>query len=468
MAVNYVKFQRGSQEAYDALKTAGKLDENTLYFIYSADNSSVGALYMGNRIISGGDITIASASLDDLADVIVTGSGTNSFLVKDESGNWIAKSLENVAALIKENLGNVDTVATQVFQATLEDGESDQDAINRVVGDSLLAAGDIAVIKSLITDDKYQYTAYVYDEKTQAWVAMDGNYNATNIYFDNDLTITANIGVQEIDATGSKVLDTTGKNLKQVLDMILAKRKLPTKTMPSISVSSSECKSYEVGTTVNVNYTTVFNKGSYSYGPDTGIEPNTLSVTFNGQTLNTNTGTFSGITITDSTKERITAIANYNDGAIPVDNLGNVIEDTSELDSCQIKSGNTTGYSNYLTGYRNAFYGSSLTEFELNSDNIRGLTANKSTNNSYKMAIVEGAKFVVIAVPVGRKVIKVADENAFGTDIFSEFTKSTVLVGGNDATADNIGSNAKNYNVYVYKPATGLSANNYTVTLANE
>ena len=465
MPVNYVKFQRGSQEAYDALKSAGKLDENTLYFIYSIDNSSVGALYMGNRIISGGDITIASASLDDLADVVVAGAGTNSFLIKGTDGNWIAKSLEDVIALIKENLGDTDT---QVFQATLEDGENDQDAINRVVADSLLAAGDITIVKSLIADNKYQYTAYVYDAKTKAWAAMDGNYNATNIYFDNDLTITANIGVQEIDATGSKVLDTTGKNLKQVLDMILAKRKLPTKTMPSISVSSSECKSYEVGTTVNINYTTTFNKGSYSYGPDTGIEPDTLSVTFNGETLNTNTGTFSAITVTDSTNERITAIANYSDGAIPVDNLGNVIEDTSELNSCQIKSGNTTGYSNYLTGYRNAFYGSSLTEFELNSANIRGLTANKSTNNSYKMAIVEGAKFVVIAVPTGRKVTKVADENAFGTDIFSEFTKSTVLVGGNDATTDNIGSNTKNYNVYVYKPATGLSANNYTVTLANE
>ena len=465
MAVNYVKFQRGSQEAYDALKSAGKLDENTLYFIYSTDNSSVGALYMGNRIISGGDITIASASLDDLADVVVAGAGTNSFLIKGTDGNWIAKSLEDVVALIKENLGDTDT---QVFQATLEDGENDQDAINRVVADSLLTAGDIAIVKSLIADNKYQYTAYVYDAKTKAWAAMDGNYNATNIYFDNDLTITANIGVQEIDATGSKILDTTGKNLKQVLDMILAKRKLPAKTMPSISVSSSECKSYEVGTTVNVNYTTTFNKGSYSYGPDTGIEPDTLSVTFNGETLNTNTGTFSAITVTDSTNERITAIANYNDGAIPVDNLGNIIEDTSELNSCQIKSGNTTGYSNYLTGYRNAFYGSSLTEFELNSANIRGLTANKSTNNSYKMTIVEGAKFIVIAVPTGRKITKIADENAFGTDIFSEFTKSTILVGGNDATADNIGSNAKNYNVYVYKPATGLSANNYAVTLANE
>ena len=83
MAVNYVKFQRGSQEAYDALKEAGKLDENTLYFIYSADNSSVGALYMGNRIISGGDITIASK---DVSSPIYLKLGTTTKCLIDNDG----------------------------------------------------------------------------------------------------------------------------------------------------------------------------------------------------------------------------------------------------------------------------------------------------------------------------------------------------------------------------------------------
>jgi hypothetical protein len=59
---------------------------------------------MGARIISGGDITIASASLDDLADVIITETGANSFLVKDNTGNWISKSLEDVVSLITSNI----------------------------------------------------------------------------------------------------------------------------------------------------------------------------------------------------------------------------------------------------------------------------------------------------------------------------------------------------------------------------
>jgi hypothetical protein len=69
---------------------------------------------MGTRIISGGDITIASANLDDLADVIVTGAETDSFLVKDENGNWVAKTLEDVVALIQENM-DIEVVPAQVF-----------------------------------------------------------------------------------------------------------------------------------------------------------------------------------------------------------------------------------------------------------------------------------------------------------------------------------------------------------------
>ena len=101
MSVKYVRFQRGVQAAYDLLKSQGKLDENTLYFIYDETNNGTGSLYMGERIISGGDITFTSASLDQLSDVIVANAETNSFLVKGEDGNWIAKTPNEVAELIQ-------------------------------------------------------------------------------------------------------------------------------------------------------------------------------------------------------------------------------------------------------------------------------------------------------------------------------------------------------------------------------
>lgn len=98
MSINYVRFQRGSLAAYQALTNP---DKDTLYFIYDKEGSSVGSLYMGDKLISGGDTNFTSASLDELADVIVAGAETHSFLIKD-GDNWVAKTPNEVALLIQE------------------------------------------------------------------------------------------------------------------------------------------------------------------------------------------------------------------------------------------------------------------------------------------------------------------------------------------------------------------------------
>lgn len=463
MAVNYVKFQRGSQAAYDALKATGKLDNDTLYFIYPEGNNAVGALYMGARVISGGDITIASATLDDLADVIVNGAGANSFLVK-EGDNWVAKELSDVVALIKQNLGDIAPTA-QVFQGTVGADEEASAAITRVIGDKAVHAGDNVILKKLIVGDKYEYTAYVYDGS--AWAAMDGNYNAKNVYFDSDLVLTANVGVQTIPSSGSKTLDTTGKNVKQVLDMLFAARKLPTKVLPVVSLTSSDSKSYEVGTSVAPSYSASLSTGSYSYGPATGITAATWSVKLGDQTLTTASGKFNAITINDDTNLIISATATYGAGAVPVDNLGEALVDSDELASCQISAGSASKTGAAIKGFRNAFYGAKVAPIELTSDAIRGLSKSVSTSNTFSITIPDRAKQVVIAVPEGRIVKAVADVGAFGTDIVGSFVKSTVSVGGADATAEAIGAHAKDYNVYVYTPAVELGANTYNITLAN-
>lgn len=464
MAVNYVKFQRGSQSAYDALKTAGKLDDNTLYFIYPEGNQSVGALYMGQRIISGGDITIASATLDDLADVIVSNAQTNSFLVKD-GDNWVAKELTDVVDLIKENFGDIAS-KTQVFQGVQEAEEDASTAISRIVGETLVNDGDIAVLKKLIANDKYEYTSYVYTNQT--WAAMDGNYNASNVYFDSDFTFTEKLGTVTIPSSGSTSVAATGKNIKEFLAGLFAARKLPSKTAPAVTVTSANSKSYEVGSKATVAYSATLSTGSYTYGPATGITPASWSVVLGTQTLTTASGTFDAIDVEDTTNIRIAATAQYEDGAVPKDNLGSVLTTEEDLNKCQIKAGSAVGYGSYIKGYRNSFYGSKVTPVALESVEIRKLSNTVSTTNTISMSIADGAKQVIIAVPAGRKVTKVADEGAFGTDIFSSFAKSVVSVGGADATAEAIGSYAKDYNVYVYAPSVALGSNTYTVTIANE
>lgn len=106
MAINYVKFQRGTYAAFEILLNNGSYDNNTLYFIYDEDGTT--SLYLGNKLISGGN-EVATNYLKDLNDVSVTDALSNSFLVKDQN-QWVAKTPDEVASLIKEHLNIQDPV----------------------------------------------------------------------------------------------------------------------------------------------------------------------------------------------------------------------------------------------------------------------------------------------------------------------------------------------------------------------
>lgn len=99
MAVNYVKFQRGTIAAYNRLS---KKDKNTLYFIYDNDDTTRGSLYLGDRLISANVGSGSSiGALSDLQDTLITETHTGDFLVQDSSGKWKNVPLEEVINLIK-------------------------------------------------------------------------------------------------------------------------------------------------------------------------------------------------------------------------------------------------------------------------------------------------------------------------------------------------------------------------------
>lgn len=93
MAVNYVKFMRGSQALYNSLATK---DQDTLYFVYENVGDDHGKLYLGNKLISGsssnpsGDISISN-----LQDVLFDNNlADGDFLVYDEAEEkWVNKPL---------------------------------------------------------------------------------------------------------------------------------------------------------------------------------------------------------------------------------------------------------------------------------------------------------------------------------------------------------------------------------------
>ena len=354
-------------------------------------------------------------------------------------------------------VGGEDVVATQVYEVIPTEGQSHVDAITAAVGENALVAGDIAIVKDVISGDKYQYTAYVYNGS--AWVAMDGNYNAENVYFDKDLVTTSAVGNITL-TNGQATIAATGKNLKQVFDTIFVKEKNPSVTQPSVSVSLAGAGAKEVGTKVTPSYTASFNAGKYEFGPATGCSITSWSVTDsnNAEPLSTAAGSFAEITVADDTNYKVTATGNFSEGVIPVTNVGN------EYAAGKIAAGSKSATSSAITGYRNSFYGTLTEKGELTSDIIRSLgKSNKALTNgsTFGITIPVGAMRVVFAYPETlRDVSSVKDVNGLNAEISGAFTKSTLSVEG----LNNF--QGINYKVYVTDFAEAVAtANTYNVTI---
>lgn len=350
-----------------------------------------------------------------------------------------------------------DIVKTQVFQIEAQAEQEDLTAIANAVGDAVLQSGDIAIIKRVIASEKYEYTAYVYNGIS--WCAMDGNYNAENVYFDKDLVTTSAIGNITL-TNGQATITAAGKNLKQVFDTIFVKEKNPSVTQPSVEVSLSDAGAKEVGTKVTPSYTASFNAGKYEFGPATGCSITSWSVTDtnNAEPLNTATGSFAEITVADDTNYKVTATGNFSEGVIPVTNVGN------EYAAGKIAAGSKSATSSAITGYRNSFYGTLSEKGELTSDIIRSLSkSNKAlkNGNTFDITIPVGAMRVVFAYPATLKdVTSVKDVNGLNAETSGAFKKSTLSVEG----LNNF--QGINYKVYVTDFAEAVAkANTYKVTI---
>lgn len=349
--------------------------------------------------------------------------------------------------------------STAFYEATLEEGEDDQEALARVTLGQLINQGDFAVVKSLISEGLYSYTAYIYDNST--WKALDGNYNAENVYFNKDLTITANIGVQTIDSSGSKTLSTKGKNVQQVFDMIVAQEKNPTVSQPSCSVSLTGAGSKEVGTQFTPAWSVGFNKGSYQYGPDTGVTVSSYNVTdTNGGSSDAQSGSFTMFTVEDSTNYKVSATVTYGDGQIPVTNLGN------QYTSGQILSGSKSASSSAVTGYRAWFNYVGTNTDSVDGSWIRTNGNNKGASgyNSFSLSIPDGTKRVVVAIPSSKNMTlkSVIDVDGMGLDVKGNFgSPQTIQVEGLN------GYTAVDYSVWIFTNTNGISSTTYNFTFGS-
>lgn len=320
-------------------------------------------------------------------------------------------------------------------------------------------SGDIVIIKDPIAKNKWQYTAYVFDN--DLWHAMDGNYNAENVYFDEDLITTTAIGNITL-VNGQATIPAIGKNLKEVFQSIFVKEKNPEITQPSVSLICSNNKSYEVGTVVTPSFSAVFDSGKYSYDTSTGVSISSWVIEDSKGNIRTAAkGSFNNITVSDDTNYSITATANYTDGNIPKTNLGNTYA------AGQIKAGSVSTSKDGLTGYRKTFFGTFTTKDKMTSNTIRSLNSTSEglvNGSSITVNIPLEAQRIVFAYPADLNNLEsVIDINAMGSNIISSFKKMEIDVEGYDHYE------SKTYKVWYLDYANpNNEVNAYTFTIAGQ
>lgn len=262
---------------------------------------------------------------------------------------------ENLPAI---HAGELPTGASH-YEGVREGAESDMEVIARVIADSEVATAkdDIFIVKSLISADKYSHTAYVFDG--EKWVAMDGNYNAENVYFDEDLITSYAMGQIKL-TNGAATIPAAGKNLKQIWDAIyLTETNTGLQgTKPSCSISANDTVYLEVGTaSTSQTVTLSLSKGKYDYGygyveskdeeniaagtaaktivtnDGTGVVAAATApyaLTYDGSSINPTEANGNKFTIPATTKTSAPASAGisctvkYVNAGNPVSNLGNI------------------------------------------------------------------------------------------------------------------------------------------------
>ena len=372
------------------------------------------------------------------------------------------------------------TSESLVLQTIVGDNESHAAAINRIVNNFKINKGDIAILKELIANELYQHISYVYNGEN--WVAMDGNYNAENVYFNDDILVTTKIGTIQTLVNGQATLPAKGKNVKQVLSSLLAERKNPTATKPSASIElTNDILTYEVGEIVTPTWKTTFSSGSYTYGPATGVtdtggvvsstkDENVLTIA--AGKINNMTGFFDDYQVEDNVKYYAKLKYGWNEGTVnPVDNFGDEYVNIVNNLPIQAASGKTDDSNNYISGYRKWFKGGLNTDSvttPLTSTVIRNnLTGSSSAVTSHtfdlRAADFDGCKRIIIAIPstenkVVTQVYLKSASNADITSLFEELENTIDVAGANDYIA-------KPYRVWVYEPASLDPTEIYTITL---
>lgn len=263
--------------------------------------------------------------------------------------------------------------------------------------------GDMGIVKTPLYDGatNYTYTAYVWNG--EAWAAMDGNYNAANVYFDQDLTYTTSVGALKLaSGKNSDTYAAKGKSLEEVIRRIMAETIAPTIAQPSYTMSASynADNGTEVGSKItSLTWNGTFNDGTYSYGRSATADGGAGNISTSkgaGCTATyfmecdkagtTNSSTQVNGTYTLTTPFQITSTTEATVGTIstdcvisdakywPINNINEVVDGKITGKTVEISSTvKVTGYRGWFCGWKNGT--TALADpTAITSDQVRALT----------------------------------------------------------------------------------------------
>lgn len=109
---NYVKFAKGTREAFEALP---QKSDDTLFFVYENDNSTTGTLWLGNKQIGDGSVS----TLSDL----ITGTVEDGALLvyNEDQDEWEPLAVEDVIGIMQGATAQADGAAGLVPVPTAGD-----------------------------------------------------------------------------------------------------------------------------------------------------------------------------------------------------------------------------------------------------------------------------------------------------------------------------------------------------------
>lgn len=420
-----------------------------------------------------------------------------------------------LASEVNEAIGNIKSDAA-TYIVVRGEGQSDDDCLASAVPEGTqLVGGDICIIKTLVagTADKYLYTAFVWDVTNGdagAWKAMDGNYDATNVYMTSDITLAGSYtrvgNLSKGSDTATKEYSAKGKSIADILSEMLSQDTQPSVTAnPAVTLTLkvngsdvTQDKTYEAGTTLTLGYAANLSAGSYTAFAGqvaTGVTADSWSAkirkgtkdadmaAISGVELTAASGTFTDNTITLANGEwyDVSVSATHGEGAVAKTALGK----TSDPE-VKIAAGTKSNNSVNLKGYNNGrFYGcisdgayyitnkcneaAYPVSTQLTSAKVRTLTKQGSSTatGTFTLNVTKDTRTIVIAALGSNRTLTKVLNTTVNADMTEGFKKDAGTLVVAAADGDTSSDYAKTYTVWTYTPDLPYSgAASLSVTIA--